>query len=54
MLEKRLREIWDKMNDSEKFGCQFGLFPSWLLEYKLTTDETVELMKESKPNVNKG
>lgn len=51
MVEK-LNEIWERMNDSEKFGCQFALFPVWVSEYKLTTEETVELMKEMKPNIN--
>lgn len=48
----KVKEIWGKMNESEKYGCQFSLFPAWVLEYKLTTDETVELMKEGKPNIN--
>ena len=24
----KAQQIWDGMNSSEKFGCQFGLFPS--------------------------
>ena len=49
----RTKEIWEKMNDSEKYGCQFGLFPVWVLGYKLTTDETVELMGKGENNINK-
>ena len=40
-----LKEIFDKMNESERFGTSFGLFPAWVLDYNLTTPEIVELMK---------
>lgn len=36
--------VWAKMNDSERFGMKFGMFPSWIQEYKLTHDEIVRLM----------
>ena len=49
----RTEKIWEKMNDSEKHGCQFGLFPVWVLGYKLTIDETVELMGKGENNINK-
>ena len=47
-------EVWDKMNDSEQYGCQFGLFPAWVLEYKLTHEEIVKLMgfKANGGNIN--
>jgi len=51
----RIAEIWARMNESEKFGCQFGLFPSWVLQdYKLNKEETVKLIEKGKPNINKG
>lgn len=50
----RTVEMWDKMNDNEKFGCQFGLFPKWLDDqYHPTKDETVKLMGMGKPNINR-
>ncbi len=44
MEKTRVQEIWDKMNNSEKFGCQLAMFPVWVMEYKLTHEEVVELM----------
>jgi hypothetical protein len=41
------------MNESERYGCQFGLFPHWVHEeFNPSKDEIVELMGKSKPNVN--
>lgn len=40
----RVDEIWERMNDSERYGVPFGLFPAWVQEYELTHEETVELM----------
>lgn len=42
-----LEEVWNRMNKSERFGCKFSLFPLWTERYKLTTPETVELMRRS-------
>jgi len=53
VLGSRIDEMWNKMNDDEKFGCQFGMFPSWLHDkYKPTHEEIVELMSKGKSNVN--
>jgi len=40
-----LQEIFNKMNDNEKYGLKFGLFPHWIMPYKLTNLESAELMK---------
>jgi hypothetical protein len=41
------------MNESERFGCQLGLFPYWVHEeFQPTKEEIIELMKKPKPNVN--
>lgn len=44
MEQTKVEKIWNKMNKSERFGCSMGMFPAWILEYKLTHEETVELM----------
>jgi len=41
--KKELRKIYDELNESEKFGIQFGLFPARLMG--LTKEETVALME---------
>ena len=41
----KISEIWTRMNDSEKFGCQFALFPLWVKDYNLTHEETITLMR---------
>jgi len=41
----RLTTIYKKLNDSEKYGLCFGLFPWHLEQYALTKNETVELIK---------
>lgn len=44
----RVKEIWDKMNDRERFECKFSLFPYWVFKQcKPTNEEIVELMKIS-------
>ena len=42
MTSKDLKQLYDELNKSEKFGVKFGLFPGRL---DLTTPECVELMK---------
>lgn len=48
----KIQEIWDKMNKSEKSGCKFGMFPSWIMAYNLTTEEISELMNKTKEAAN--
>jgi len=43
MASKKIEKIYESLNDSEKFGLCFGLFPHRLQE-KLDKDEVVELM----------
>ena len=53
--KEELAKIYDELNDSEKFGVQFGLFPIKLKS--LTKDEIVELMqiriKKEQYDINK-
>jgi len=42
--EDNVMAVWNRMNDSERFGMKFGMFPSWVQDYKLTHDELVKLM----------
>jgi hypothetical protein len=44
MKQSKVDEIWSKMKKSEKFGCSMAMFPAWVLDYKLTHEETCELM----------
>ena len=45
-MTEKVREVWGKMNPSERYGVKFGLFPMWTESYKLTHEEIVELMKQ--------
>ena len=47
--EAKCIKIYDSLNENEKYGIQFGIFPVSLKE--LTHDEIVELM-EYRKNVN--
>lgn len=47
MSEDKIDVIWDRMNDSERFGCKFGLFPVWIEEYNLSNGELAQLMTRS-------
>lgn len=53
--KEELTKIYDELNDSEKYGIQFGLFPIKLVG--LTKDETVKLMQvrieKEKYDINK-
>ena len=35
MVEDRLNDIWLKMDESERWGCKYGLFPIWVEEQQL-------------------
>ena len=48
----KVDEVWNKMNKSERFGCQFALFPAWVQDYGLTKEEIVELIRRPNPNIN--
>lgn len=41
----KVDQVWERANDSERFGFKMALFPVWVQEYELTHAETVELMK---------
>jgi hypothetical protein len=39
-----IEAIWQRMDDNERFGVQFGLFPAWVEEYSLSREDHVALM----------
>lgn len=39
-----VNQVYARMTDNEKHGISFALFPAWVGEYDLSTDETVALM----------
>ena len=43
--DKKLKQIISELNDSEKFGVKFGLFPIRIEAYNLDTKEIVRLME---------
>jgi len=43
MASDKVQQVWDRMNESERYGASFGLFPAWVGD-ELTDDEIVELM----------
>lgn len=43
-----LQKIYDSLNDNEKFGLSFGLFPFRLAELNLMNHEAAELIRMSK------
>jgi len=54
-MEDKIKAIYDGLNESEKFGVQFGMFPVRL--QNLSIEETVQLMEyrknTAKQDVNK-
>jgi hypothetical protein len=46
LMDFNVKECYNKLNESEKFGIQFGLFPVSL--QGLNHDDIVELMKYDK------
>ena len=55
--KEELKTIYNSLNDSEKHGVQFGLFPAKLLELNLDNVDCADLMrfrmKVEKHDVNK-
>lgn len=45
MTDVLVQQVWDRMNESERHGVSMGLFPSWVLDYNLSHEQTVALMK---------
>ena len=43
--KEELKIIYDSLNDSEKHGIQFGLFPAKLMELNLNNEDCSELMR---------
>ena len=43
--KEELKTIYDSLNDSEKHGVQFGLFPAKLLELNLDNVDCADLMR---------
>lgn len=46
-VSKKVKEIWDRMNRSEKYGCRFTLYPQWVEEYDPSLDDYVALAQLS-------
>ena len=42
-----LKAIYEGMDDNERFGLSFGLFPARLMELHLTNHESAELIRTS-------
>jgi len=42
-------EIWEQMNESERYGCRFGLYPYWIQEKypDITNEDLIKLSKLS-------
>jgi hypothetical protein len=40
----KLATIWERMNESERYGVRLGLFPAWIEEYSPTHEDHVALM----------
>lgn len=53
--KEELKKMFDSLNDSEKYGVRFGLFPAKLIEYNLDRFDMVNLMdsKCDKPPMKK-
>ncbi|MEM2933237.1 MAG: hypothetical protein QW622_03480 [Candidatus Pacearchaeota archaeon] len=45
--EEKIKKIWQRMNENERFGLKFSLFPYWTMAENLTKEEAVKLMKMS-------
>ena len=43
--KEELKTIYNSLNDSEKHGVQFGLFPAKLLDFKLDNIDYANLMR---------
>ena len=41
---QELKEILGRMNESERFGVAFGLWPSWVQDEGCTTPDLVQMM----------
>jgi hypothetical protein len=42
--EAKLHEVIERANGSERHGMKFGLFPSWVEDYKLSNKELALLI----------
>jgi len=53
MTNAKLQRIWDSLDENERFGLSFGLFPAKLIPEKLTAQESAELigMSQAKTGV---
>jgi hypothetical protein len=40
----KVDQVWERMDANERYGVRFGLFPAWVEEYELTTEDHVALM----------
>jgi len=47
-MESKILQIYTDMNDSERFGLQFGMFPARLMG--MSREESISLMQYGKQN----
>jgi len=47
MTDAKLQRIWESLNENERFGLSFGLFPARLMDENLTNHESAELIRIS-------
>ena len=48
-MDEKVQGIYSALNQSERFGLQFGMFPARLMG-AINREESVELMKYGKEN----
>lgn len=46
-MGEKIKELYEKLNSSEKFGLQFGMFPADKVK-GITREESIDLMKYGK------
>lgn len=47
MTATAVEQVWERANESERYGFSLGLFPSWVMDYDLAHEDTVTLMNKS-------
>ena len=47
MTKAKLTKIWESLNENERYGLSFGLFPARIMSENLTNQESAELIQMS-------
>lgn len=45
--EEKVEAVWERMNESERFGARFALLPGWTQDFDLSKEEMSALMKKA-------